>query len=345
MIFKDRDKYVSGEFRFRNGYCRGNPRKMVQTWAEKEMRNLLRLQAGGVRVPEPVLLRGHLLLMEFIGEDGWPAPKLKDVDLSTDVRHASELYRECALAMRRMYQQCHLVHADLSEFNILYHSGALCFIDVSQSVEHDHPRSLVFLRADCANITAFFRKFGVPTLRVRRLFDFITDTDLSECDADARFDEALHMSKDDREDDDEDDVDEKVFKNAYIPQRLDEVPNYERDAKSVKTAEADELLYARFVGMKPDMSGPIERSDFAGDETVEKAIRSSGAESDDSEAVDDEAAEKAQSSPPKYYRPLHETSEERRERKNLVKEEQREKRKNKTPKHVKKRRDTLSKRK
>lgn len=28
--------------RFRHGYCKGNPRKMVRTWAEKEMRNLIR---------------------------------------------------------------------------------------------------------------------------------------------------------------------------------------------------------------------------------------------------------------------------------------------------------------
>ncbi len=42
LTFKDRDKYVSGEFRFRHGYCRHNPRKMVRTWAEKEFRNLTR---------------------------------------------------------------------------------------------------------------------------------------------------------------------------------------------------------------------------------------------------------------------------------------------------------------
>eukprot|EP00118_Oscarella_pearsei_P017749 m.178538 g.178538 ORF g.178538 m.178538 type:complete len:272 (+) comp39178_c0_seq11:181-996(+) len=43
LTFKDRDKYVSGEYRFRHGYSRHNPRKMVRTWAEKEMRNLTRL--------------------------------------------------------------------------------------------------------------------------------------------------------------------------------------------------------------------------------------------------------------------------------------------------------------
>ncbi len=28
--------------RFRHGYCKHNPRKMVRTWAEKEFRNLSR---------------------------------------------------------------------------------------------------------------------------------------------------------------------------------------------------------------------------------------------------------------------------------------------------------------
>lgn len=35
LIFKDRDRYVEGEFRFRRGYCSSNPRKMVTMWAEK----------------------------------------------------------------------------------------------------------------------------------------------------------------------------------------------------------------------------------------------------------------------------------------------------------------------
>ena len=43
LVFKDRDKYVSGEFRFRRGHCKGNPRKMIKLWAEKELRNLKRI--------------------------------------------------------------------------------------------------------------------------------------------------------------------------------------------------------------------------------------------------------------------------------------------------------------
>jgi len=50
---------------------------MVRLWAEKEMRNLARMYAAGLPVPQPILLRSHVLMMSFIGKDGWPAPKLK----------------------------------------------------------------------------------------------------------------------------------------------------------------------------------------------------------------------------------------------------------------------------
>ena len=33
LVFKDRHKYVEGEHRYRNGYARKNPRKMVKMWA------------------------------------------------------------------------------------------------------------------------------------------------------------------------------------------------------------------------------------------------------------------------------------------------------------------------
>ena len=77
LVFKDRDRYVNGEFRFRRGYAKSNPRKMVALWAEKEMRNLKRLKQSGLRVPEVYMLRQHVLIMEFIGKNGWPAQRLK----------------------------------------------------------------------------------------------------------------------------------------------------------------------------------------------------------------------------------------------------------------------------
>lgn len=179
LVFKDRDRYVSGEFRFRHGYAKHNPRKMVRLWAEKEARNLKRMVAAGLRSPIPVELRDHVLVMQFLGDqDGWASPRLKDADelISSHPNPDlwSVLYRELLSSVRRMYQDCRLVHADLSEYNILYHEGHLWVIDVSQSVEHDHPRAFDFLRADLGHVDEYFAKRGVRTLGLRRSFEFVT---------------------------------------------------------------------------------------------------------------------------------------------------------------------------
>ncbi len=74
-------RYVKGDFRFRKGYSKGNPRKMVKVWAEKEMRNLVRLAAAGIRCPQAQLLQMHVLVMSFIGTGSVAAPRLKDAAL------------------------------------------------------------------------------------------------------------------------------------------------------------------------------------------------------------------------------------------------------------------------
>jgi RIO kinase 1 len=91
---------VSGDFRFRQGYCRSNPRKMVKTWAEKEMRNLARLRAAGIPAPAPLLLRLHVLVMEFIGDDGVAAPRLKVH--SADYSNALKQLPDCICMLPRV---------------------------------------------------------------------------------------------------------------------------------------------------------------------------------------------------------------------------------------------------
>lgn len=67
-----------------------------------------------------------------------------------------------------------LVHADFSEYNLLYFKDEVYVIDVSQSVEHDHPMALEFLRRDCANINDFFKRKGLQVLSIQSIFDFVT---------------------------------------------------------------------------------------------------------------------------------------------------------------------------
>src|ERR1700731_2289287 len=55
-----------------------------------------------------------------------------------------------------------------------YNDKQVYVIDVSQSVEHDHPRSLEFLRMDVKNVSDFFRRKGVHVLSEQAIFGFVT---------------------------------------------------------------------------------------------------------------------------------------------------------------------------
>lgn len=176
LIFKDRDRYISGEFRFRHGYCKGNPRKMVALWAEKEVRNLKRLQISGINSPVPLILKSNLIVMEFIGKNGIAAPRLKDAEVE-DHEEWEEIYLEIILILRKMFKECKLVHADFSEYNILYYEKKIYIIDVAQAVEDFHPNALSFLKRDCHNINVFFDKNGVETILDQQLFEIVSGFD------------------------------------------------------------------------------------------------------------------------------------------------------------------------
>uniref|UniRef100_A0A182P1H2 Serine/threonine-protein kinase RIO1 n=1 Tax=Anopheles epiroticus TaxID=199890 RepID=A0A182P1H2_9DIPT len=331
LTFKDRDKYVTGEYRFRHGYSKHNPRKMVRTWAEKEMRNLVRMKKCDLPVPEPILLRSHVLVMEFIGHDGWPAPKLKDVELSGT--KARELYRDAVEMMWTMYNRCKLVHADLSEFNLLYHEGKIVIIDVSQSVEHEHPHALEFLRKDCTNVTDFFRKREVSTMTVKELFDFITDVsirvdrmeqrleEISERIANRSFDEFTEQQK----------LDEAVFKQIFIPKTLHDVYDAERDAFDKRT---EELVYKTITGLEAVKDDGKQCESGSETDTASE-------QSDD----DEDGAGGQSTNGVVVVRPRDETTEERKARKKAVKDEKAEKRKTKVKKHIKKRKEKIAGRK
>ena len=376
LVFKDRDRYVTGEFRFKGGYARSNPRKMVRLWAEKELRNLRRMRSAGLRVPEAIEVRENVLVMDFLGQGGadeWqcvllslsrPAPRsrggsggsrglladalppprrasprLKDAQIPPEQNHA--LYIEILVILRAIFYRCRLVHADFSEYNILcvprplppldepflplalpprllfallqlspslsgsrslsptspghlpdlssaaltppsrrpparsYHQGHLWVIDVSQSIEHEHPAAFDFLRSDLKNADDFFRKRGVDTLGLTRTFAFVTrDASLAasgsaadETDADAarEVERLLGLAADDAAGEEREQAaaqargdeeqqrpsasDEAVFAQAYIPRTLDQVYDAERDVEKVLRGEGKGLIYADITGV------------------------------------------------------------------------------------------------
>ncbi|MCO5560163.1 hypothetical protein L7F22_013770 [Adiantum nelumboides] len=370
LVFKDRERYVEGDYRFRHGYCKHNPRKMVKTWAEKEMRNLSRLKSAGIRCPTPLLLRMHVLVMSFIGQDGWPAPRLKDASLSES--KLRESYHEIVVNMRLMYQKCRLVHGDLSEYNILYFEGHLYIIDVSQSVDLDHPRALDFLREDCLHVSDFFRKSGVPVMTVRELFDFIVDPSLSDNDVDDYLEKMqLKVQLRNEEPTAESKVAEAVFVQSFIPRTLDQVKDYERDMQRITGGKGTEgIYYQTIIGLKEDLSGVrlvpsileetpkpsntspslLVKANNKGDElNVEGRFDNDGGKlsHDESDDEDDGTASDSDTDASTEETTANiskgDSKDARKAHKKKVKEERREARKTKTPKAVKKRKKKLSK--
>lgn len=251
LVFKDRSKYVVGENRWKNGYCKSNPRKMVKVWAEKEMRNYRRIYTAGIPCPKPILLKGHILIMEFLGEEGWPSPRLKDAQLSE--KRMRQAYVQTILILRHMFQRCRLVHGDFSEYNLLWHNQQVYVIDVSQSVESDHPSALDFLRKDVSNVNDFFEKTGnLNVMSTRQLFEFITstiidDTDDSESKAmddlmdkvDRHIDKFASASiSEQKEWKQKVDMDEAVFMSQFLPRSLNQVA--EIDIKMMNDGNVEE---------------------------------------------------------------------------------------------------------
>jgi RIO kinase 3 len=148
-------------------------------WAEKELHNLTRMRKHGILCPEVIVLKKHVLVMSFIGENRKPAEKLKEAFLKpTELREA---YSQTTAGMKSMYENAHLVHADLSEYNILWHNKQCWFIDVSQAVDRHHPKALEFLYRDCVNVSTFFKKRAAEYARsAEELFTHITGLSVSE---------------------------------------------------------------------------------------------------------------------------------------------------------------------
>jgi RIO kinase 1 len=255
---------------------------------------LKRLYLAGIPCPEPVYLRLHVLVMGFLGDKkGWAAPRLRDVELQGE--DADEqwrlLYLQLLGLMRRMYQTCKLVHADLSEYNVLYHLKKLFIIDVSQSVEHDHPRSLEFLRMDIKNVSDFFRRKNVDVLSEQTVFGFITSHDGPVQDPPlTEALENLFVERPAVEEGEkaaaEQEVANEVFRKQYIPQTLDQVYDIERDAEKVGKGQKEDLVYRNLLADKVPMSSGNEADaeDTMGASSTPASDGGSGSEDSDDES-------------------------------------------------------------
>jgi len=160
--------YIEGDPRF--SHVRRDTRSLIFTWAQKEFKNLQRAKEAGVNVPEPFAIQKNVLIMKFIGKDGVRAPLMKETSLEDPQR----IFRLLLTYLRRLYRKGGLVHADLSEYNIMIWKKKPVVFDVGQSVLIKHPMAEKFLRRDLENIHRFFKKLDSSVLTVEEMHKRVT---------------------------------------------------------------------------------------------------------------------------------------------------------------------------
>ncbi|KAL7432514.1 hypothetical protein ACHAXM_003157 [Skeletonema potamos] len=200
--FRNRRDYVDGDPRYvKQKFKTNDAREQVVLWTEKEYRNLLRAWRGGISVPAPLYQKENILFMRFLGDDGWPSPQLREIDLKKGSHRWTTLYCQTLVAVRRLYHCARLIHGDLSEYNILVcpqwqvKKGPLLslgersdddedlqvvLIDFGQAVDRGHPAANEFLRRDLSTVTQFFANRGITTLSASNAEEFVVHTSCSD---------------------------------------------------------------------------------------------------------------------------------------------------------------------
>ena len=161
-------QYIQGDPRFKR--VRKNTKSMIYTWNQKEFSNLQLCVEAEVNSPRPIDFYRNILVMTFIGDDGVPAPLLREVDpIDPQI-----FYDQVIEQMQIMWQKAGLAHGDLSEYNIMVWEQKPVIFDVSQAMLTIHPMASILIERDIKNINNYFKRIGVKIKDSTQLKEWIT---------------------------------------------------------------------------------------------------------------------------------------------------------------------------
>ncbi|MFW9830370.1 MAG: RIO1 family regulatory kinase/ATPase [Candidatus Thorarchaeota archaeon] len=142
----------------------GFSKDIMSYWASREFWILDRAFTAGIKVPTPARHTDNMFTARFLGENGTPAPLLKDAVIEYPKRLFDAII-DSIFALYRIF----IIHGDLSVFNILLFQNDPWIIDFPQAIDFASRMGryetlnngrLILLR-DITNIVRHFKRFGI----------------------------------------------------------------------------------------------------------------------------------------------------------------------------------------
>ncbi|MFW9830315.1 MAG: RIO1 family regulatory kinase/ATPase [Candidatus Thorarchaeota archaeon] len=123
--------------------------------AEREFAALRKMHDCGGKVPEPIAINRHIIIMSKMTGD-----LLLQV---LELRNASNVLEQILNQAYLAYHKAELIHGDLSEYNIIVNEQEeITIFDWPQWQPITHPNALWLLKRDLTHLLTFFkRQFGI----------------------------------------------------------------------------------------------------------------------------------------------------------------------------------------
>ena len=136
--------------------------------AKKEYNALKLLQPQGVAIPEPIRQTRHVLVMGMIeGSELYHYHELPD---------AQAVYDEILANVKKAYRDAHVIHGDLSPFNIILQPNQhILIIDWPQNVSTKHPNAKELIERDLRNVLTFFQRKNGLKNRLEDALTYVTE--------------------------------------------------------------------------------------------------------------------------------------------------------------------------
>jgi RIO kinase 2 len=135
--------------------------------AEREFQALKIVYQHGVAVPEPLSQNRHAIAMGII--EGAELAKWKEIP------KPEKVLKEILRNVKKMYLKAGVIHADLSEYNIILKPDMhILIIDWPQYVMANHPNAQQLLMRDVKNVLKYFSRKYRLKVKTKEVYAYVT---------------------------------------------------------------------------------------------------------------------------------------------------------------------------